>query len=259
MEQQQQQQIPSLASLNSLPVVATFAAFKEPVVGKAEDGSDSEPGVSFVRGYDPKVQGIEGFRHVVIRYRNTDPKKAEKPAQMVTIPQIKIGAEFAVFADGEPGESLGKILQNAIEDEQDAMIRSWIDQGQSNIYWPSLDLAEVIKAYNAVRVSQRLTKEQIEGWANVALAEACNARADQISVAKSYNDEQKQKQRAATLKAYVDLASKLAAPVPNIGQEQATALKNMLVVAKLSDDMSKVLANKLEAILNPKVAENGDL
>lgn len=247
-------QIPSLTTLQTLPVIpaATFAAFKV-----AEN--EQEQSVSFVRPYDPKVQGIEGYRHVVIRYRNTDPKKAEKAAQMVTIPALKLSADYAVFSDGEPGNSLAKMLLNTLEDEQDSMIRSLIDQGQSNIYWTSLTLEKVIEAYNAVRVSQRLTKEQIEAWAVIALKEACEVRADQISESKGYNEEQKEKQRAGTLNAYKELASKLAAPVPNIGQEQATALKNMLVVAKLDDDMAKVLRNKLEAILNPKVVDGSDL
>ena len=244
--QQPAMQIPQLTQASVLPQ-ADFAAFK------------LEEKVSFVRKYDPRVTAIEGYRHCVIRYRNTDPKVAAKVAQMVTVPVMPFPADLAVFADSEDAKKLSSCVMNMLEDAQDEMIRGFIDSGISNVYWDNITLPKVLADMTAVRMSNRLTREQVEAWAKVAMLEACNTRADQISEAKQYNDEQKQKQRAGTLNAYVELAAKLAAPVPNIGQEQATALKNLLVVAKLDDDMTKVLKNKLEAILNPKIAESGDL
>lgn len=244
--------IPILAELQQMPVVSApnFAAFI------------AEKEISFVREYDPKVTAIEGYRHSVIRYRNTD-GKSTKTAQMVTIPALKLPTDYAVFSDGEPGTSLAKMLLDTLEDAQDSMIRVFIDgDGKnkvSNIGWSLLTLEQVIANYNAVRVSVRLTKEQIEAWAKIAFVAACNQRADQISEASKHTPEQNAKQRAGTLNAYADLAMKLAAPVPNIGQNQAIALKNMLTVAKLDDDMAKALFAKLEVILNPKVVENGDL
>lgn len=231
----------TIPTLDSLPQVATFAAFKE-----AER-------ISFVRPYDPKVVGIEGYRHAVVRWRQTDKNTAAKPAQMVTIPQIKLTDEYLM------PEVAASLFVGLLEDEQDSIIRSLIEQKASSISWDSLTLEKVIESLTAVRTSSRLTKEQITAWANVAMLEACNTRADQISEAKGYNDEQKKKQRAGTLNAYVALAAKLAAPVPNMGQNEATALSNMLEVAKLDDDIAKVLKKKLHAILNPQVVETGDL
>lgn len=234
--------IPAFAQVGT-PLAATpssFAAFKE-----AE-------AISFVRQYDPRVQAIEGYRHAVIRYRNTDKKLAEKTAQMVTVPQLKLTDDYLL------PELATKVLLGTLEDEQDNMIRSMIETS-STVKWNEIVLDSILASLTALRVSNRLSKEQIEAWAGIAFVDFCNTRADQISLAKQYNPEQSAKQRAGTLTAYKELAMKLAAPVPNIGQEQATALKNMLTVAKLDDDMAKVLKAKLEAILNPKVVESGDL
>lgn len=233
--------IPVLTDMPLASTPSSFAAFKE-----AER-------ISFVRQYDPRVQGIEGYRHAVIRYRNTDKKVAEKVAQMVTIPQIRLSDEYLL------PEPASKVLIGCLEDEQDNMVRSMIDLGRSNIPWSELTLECTLASLTALRVSNRLSKEQIEAWAAIAFVSFCNTRADQISEAKKYNPEQSAKQRAGTLTAYKELAMKLAAPVPNIGQEQATALKNMLTVANLDDDMAKVLKAKLEAILNPQVVVSGDL
>lgn len=234
--------IPTLAEVTTLASTpSSFAAFK------------AEESISFVRTYDPRVQAIEGYRHAVIRYRNTDKKAVEKTAQMVTIPQLKLSDEYLL------PEKAASVLLGLFEDEQDSMIRSMIDAGTSNIHWNNLTLDCVLASLTAARVSNRLTKEQIEAWARIAFVEVCNQRADQISSAKSYNAEQATKQRAGTLNAYVELAAKLSAPVPNIGMEQATALKNQMILAKLDDDMAKVLRAKLETILNPKIVENGDL
>lgn len=232
--------IPSLADLPLAVVPSSFAAFK------------AEEAISFVRQYDPRVQGIPGMRHAVIRYRNTDKKIAEKTAQMVTIPQIALNDDYLL------PEQAAKVLLGIIEDEQDNMIRSMIDTGASVIHWANLTLEMTLASLTAIRVSSRLSKEQIEGWAKIALVPACNQRADQVSEAKSYNADQQAKQRAGTLNAYCELICKLAAPVPNIGQEQATAAKNLLLVSKLDDDMAKVLLNKLDAILNPKVLSGGE-
>jgi hypothetical protein len=238
-------QIPTLADTTVLNVqtviaAATFAAF------------DLDKQVSFVRDYTPTVQAIADFRHAVIRYRNTD-GKTSKPAKMVTVPQLKLTDNYLM------PENAAKVLLGVLEDEQDAMIRSMIDTQVSNIYWANLTLDKVFESLTAIRLSNRLTKEQIEGWSKIAFLAACNERADQISQAKGFNAEQSAKQRAGTLNAYCELAMKLAAPVPNIGQNQATALKNMILIAKLDDDMSRVLLNKIEAILNPKIVENNDL
>jgi hypothetical protein len=235
--------VPSFAQQTaaSLAVAGTFAAFK------------LEDRMSFIRGYDPKVTDIPGFRHAVIRYRNTD-GKATKSAQMVTVPQIAFPEEYQLLP-----EKAQKVLLGVFEDEQDNIIRSKIDSQASYIHWDSLTLDEVLTSLTAVRMSQRLTKEQIENWARIALADATQTRAVQIAEAKGLSAEDRQKQIAGTLNAYVNLAMKLAAPVPNIGENEARALLNMMKLAQLADDMAKVLMTKLDAILNPKVIENVDL
>lgn len=240
MQQANAQVIPSLATLAILPQ-ATFAAFK------------AEEKISFVRPYDPRTNAIEGMRHAVIRYRNVDAKAVQRSAQMVTVPQLALSDEYLLPDVG------AKILLGVLEDGQDAIIRALVDSGVSNISWDVLSLEKVYEALTAVRISNRLTKEQIEGWAKIAFLVACNTRADQISESKSYDAAKQLAQRAGTLNAYVELACKLAAPVPNVGREQLIALKNMMAVAKIDDDLSRVLSTKIEALLNPKILENGDL
>jgi hypothetical protein len=240
------QNIPTLGeatviNLNAAALMATMAAFKE------------EERFSFVRQYDPKVQVIEGYRHAVIRYRNTDAKTVSKVAQMVTVPSIAIPDDMALVTD----ERLAKVIVAMLEDEQDNMIRSLIDSKQVTvIHWDSLEVSKVLDSLTAVRMSQRLTKEQIENWARIALAECTKQRALQIAAAKQLDEANTAKQVAGVLNAYVGIACKLAAPVPNVGQNEATALQNMMLTAKLDDDMAKVLLAKLHAILNPKILEN---
>lgn len=232
--------IPTLES--QLALHATFGAFK------------IEDKVSFARKYDPRVQELPNFRHAIVRYRNTDKSTVEKLAQMVTVPQLVLPEEYELL-----DEKARKVILGLYEDEQDNIIRSLIDAGVSNIRWDALSVSKVLESLTAVRLSNRLTKEQIENWARIALKDVSYTRADQISNEKSFNAEQKEKQRAGTLNAYVTLAMKLAAPVPNVGQHEVTALKNMMSVAKLADDMSKVLFAKIDAILNPKIVANVDL
>lgn len=234
--------IPVLADLNFLQVAPQFSAFK------AEDR------ISFIRKYDPAVTETPEYRHAVIRYRNTDTKVVQKVAQMVTVPQLKLPEEFSLLP-----EKAIKVLMGVFEDEQDSMIRSMIERGDSYIGWDNLALDKVLDSLTAIRLSQRLTKEGIEAWFKIACLEVCTIRGKQIAEAKSYNPEQTAKQVAGTLDAYCALAMKLAAPVPNLGTQEATAIKNLLVVGKLADDMSKVLLAKLDAMLNPKVVENINL
>jgi hypothetical protein len=232
----------AIPTLESVTTLATFGAFKV------------EERLSFVRPYSPTVQAIPGFRHSVIRYRVTGKDTVEKPAKMATIPQLVLPDEYSLL-----DERARKVILGTYEDEQDNIVRGIIDAQFSNVHWDAVSLEKVLESLTAVRMSNRLTKEQIEVWAKVAFVAACDTRADQISSEKSYTPEQAAKQRAGTLNAYAALAMKLAAPVPNIGQGEATALKNMLLVAKLDDDMAKVLLTKLEAILNPKITQNNDL
>jgi hypothetical protein len=226
-----------------LEVLPTFGAFKV------------EERISFVRGYDPKVQDIPGFRHAVIRYRNTDSKVVQRTAQMVTVPSITISEDHALF--GNP--KMQQVVTAVLEDEQDNMIRSQLDQGISMIHWETLTVDKVLDSLTAVRMSQRLTKEQIENWFAVAGKDVCTTRATQISQAKGLNESDTAKQIAGTMTAYKNLAMKLAAPVPNIGENEAKAMKNILILGNLADDMAKVLLAKLEQILNPKIVENTDL
>jgi hypothetical protein len=218
-----------------------FAAFK------------AEERISFIRQYSPQVTEIEGMRHAVIRYRNTD-GKSTKTAQMVTVPQIAFPEEYQLL----PEKAL-QVLRGVFEDEQDNIIRAKIDAQATYIHWDSLTLDEVLTSLTAIRMSQRLTKEQIEQWAKIALLEACEKRARQICEAKSITGPEVNKQIAGTLNAYVSCMMKLAAPVPNLGEQEARAALNMLKLAQLGDDMAKVLMTKLDAILNPKVVENMDL
>lgn len=242
MESNNAMQVPVFADAAAIATLATFGAFKV------------DERISFIRNYDPKVTNIPMFRHAVIRYRNTDKNTASKPAKMVTIQSLKLPEEYSLL----PSKAQQVIL-GCYEDEQDNIIKAAIEAGATTIGWDLVSLDAVLDSLTAAKVSQRLTKEQIEAWFKVAATEACTQRAVQISQEKGYNAEQQAKQVAGTINAYCNIATALAAPVPNIGEGNAKALKNLLIVSKLDDDMAKVLLKKLEAILNPKVAEGNDL
>lgn len=218
---------------------AVFAAYK------------ADQKLSFIRGYDPRTQAVPMFRHAIIRYRVTDGMKAkgtiEKPAQMVTIPQIKLNDDYLL------PEKATQVLVGLLEDQQDTMIKQLIESKASVIHWDLLTLDNVLNALTAVRVSQRLTREQVQEWAKIAVKEACTKRAEQIAEAKGTD---KAKQVEATLGEYVTSFGALAAAVPNIGEATARALNNMLTLAKVDDDMSRVLAKKLDSILNPELGSN---
>jgi hypothetical protein len=234
-----QSEIPTLETV-SLATVATFGAFK------------LEERFSFVRPYSPQVcVDIPGFRHSVARYRNTDEKVASKPAKLCTVPQLVLPEEYELL-----DERARKVILGVFEDEQDLIIKNLIDEhAASTVAWEVITLDKVLDSLTAVRLSKRLTKEQIDAWFKIACKDVCTVRATQIAEAKGFNAEQTQKQIAGTMNAYCALACKLAAPVPNMGQGEATALQNLLFVGKLEDDMAKVLKAKLHAILNPKIVE----
>jgi len=222
---------------NSNVAVTTFAAFKE------------ESSVSFIRNYDPKATEIAGYRHAVIRYRDTTGGKAVKPAKMVTIPAVSFPEEYSLLSS-----KAMQVFRGVIEDQQDVLIRDAIDSAASLITWDSISLDKCLDALTAVRTANYLTKEQIAAWVRVALIAQLTARGEQIAQAKSFDESKTALQVAATINSYVDNFSKLAAKVPNIGMEVATSLQNQLTLANLADDMAKKLGTKLHSILNPAAA-----
>lgn len=232
-------QVNSNTSGLTAPMFAAFNAEKE---------------ISFIRGYDPKATITEGYRHAVIRYRETA-KTVAKPAQMVTVPQLKLSDEYLM------PQAAVTVLLGVLEDEQDALIKQAIEEGKSLINWADISLDTCLTALTATRVSSRLTKEQIEQWVMVAMQEHLRSRGKQNAAAKGFAEgsEGELKQVAATINTYRELFGRLAAPVPNLGQEQATALSNQLKVSNLDDDIAKALSKRLHAILNPVAANTGDL
>ena len=212
-----------------------------------------EASVSFVRPYDPKQVAIQGFRVSVVRYRDTTKGTAIKPAKMVIIPQVSLPDDYLM------PELASKVFLGVIEDAQDAIVRQKIEEACATLAWADVSLDAALLDLTAVRVSQRLTKEQIEAWAKVACAPAFDARSKEISDSKQHSEEQRKAQRAGTENAYIANLAKLAAPVPNLGQETAVTLQSFLTKAELADDLSKTLLAKLHAILNPVAANAGDL
>lgn len=204
--------------------------------------------VSFVRPFSPKdAISIEGFRNAVIRYRDTSKGTAVKPAKMVTIPAVKLDDNYLM------PEAAAKVLLGVIEDSQDTLIREAIDAGASLIDWAIVNVDSCLSALTAVRMSQRITKEQIVAWVSIALDKTLTARATAISDAKLHNDLQRQQQIAATKNDYSNALSTLSAPVPNLKQQSAIACKNLLLQANVSDDISNALLAKLEVILHPEI------
>jgi len=205
--------------------------------------------ISFIRPFNPKEAiSVDGYRNSVIRYRDTTKGVAVKPAKVVTIPQVTLPEDVYQLPDDAK-----KVLLGVLEDQQDTLIRDLIDNGATLIEWDKVSLENCLTTLTAVRVSQRLTKEQIEAWARVALASFFAVRAGEISDNQRHDDVKRSAQLALTTNAYIASLSSLSAPVPNLSTEKATALKNALTVARVNDDISKSLFAKIDAILNPKI------
>lgn len=218
----------------------SFSAFKE------------EEAVSFIRAFSPTAAIIPGYRNAKIGYRNTDGKNGvSKPAKMVTIPTISLPEEYSLLP-----EKAITVFLGVLEDAQDVIIRELIDNNSNIIPWSVVSLDATLTALTEVRKSSRLTKEEIQAWAGVALKDAIYNRASQISQAKGHSEAEAAVQLAATRNTYIDGFSKLAAPVPNLDQGKATALSNLLLISGASDAISKVLKDKLFTILNPAAASD---
>lgn len=211
--------------------------------------------LSFIRPYDPK-QAIpaEGYRHAVVRFRDTGKNTVSRLAQMVTVPQVTLPDEFLL------DDKATKVFLGVIEDQQDEYIRGCILSDQKVVSWSDLSVGNMLDLLTAVRVSQRLTSEQIGNWFDVAMTSITRQRGTELAAAKLITEPLKiAAQVASTHEAYKIRFMRLAAPVPQLDQQAAIAVKNLLAVANVSDDVAKALAAKIEAILNPPAANNGDL
>ena len=222
--------------------------------------SESNPGfsafsatesLSYIRPFNPSAPAIPNFRHAVVRYRDITKGVAAKPAKMVTIPELVFPEEYSLL----PTTAL-QVFRGVIEDEQDVLIRSFIDTKSNVVLWHSVSLDACLAALTEIRKTSRLTKEDIAAYVRSALAPYLATYSLQISEAKGHTPEQTILQRVATLNANVDAFSKLSAPVPSLDMGQATKLRNHLTLAALPDETSKVLLAKLHAILNPAAASD---
>lgn len=206
--------------------------------------------ISYVRPYDAKATAIENYRHAVCRYRDTTKGVSVKPAKMVTIPAVVLPDEYSLLP-----EKARTVVVGMFEDCQDNIVRNLIDNGSNVIPWDAVSLDNCLEVLTAVRVSQRLTKEQVMAWVSVAMLPYIEQRSAQVSEAKSYTPVQATAQLAVMVNAYKDKLGRLSAAVPNLSQDDAMKLQNALKVANLGDDMSRTLLAKLHAILNPAAAD----
>lgn len=221
-----------------------FAAFK------------ADKQISFIRPYDPK-QAIasEGYRHAILRYRTTDKNVAAKPAKMVTVPQVTLSSDWLL------SEQAAKVLVGVIEDQQDAMIKALIDADVSLIEWEHITVEKCLDALTAIQVSQRLSKEQIEGWVMATLQNFLRKRGEQVAESKAFKvgSDEHLKQVAGVITNYKNKFGNLAAPVPSLMQNEAQSLQNMLLASGVDDDIAKSLKRKLHAILNPEIVAGVEL
>lgn len=214
-----------------------------------------ESSISFIRPYDPKAASITGYRHAIIRYRDTSKGVSIKPAQMCTIPELSLPDDYSLLPDKAVA-----VLKGVICDEQDAIIKQAIEDKKSIISWSDVSLDACLDSLTATRVSQRLTLEQINAWVRVAMVATIRQRAEQklSEGAKDYQGKTLDQAFAILMNAYAEKYSKLSAPVPNLGMETATMLHNQLLTSELDDDIAKALRAKLHAILNP-IKDSSDL
>lgn len=221
------------------------------VINPAFSAFKASEQVSYVRPYDAKATMIPDYRHSIVRYR--DDKKnaiAAKPAKMVTIPSVALPIEYASLP-----EKARAVITGVFEDCQDDIVRNLIDNGSNVIPWNLVSLENCLDTLTAIRVSQRLTKEQVMNWVGVAMLPYIKLRAAQVSEAKGENENQAIARVAVMINSYKEKMGRLSAAVPNLSQSDATQLQNALKVSELDDDMAKSLLKKLHAILNPAEAD----
>lgn len=238
------------------PVIVTPAI---PVLTSPEAQSldftkfNAEKMFSFVVPYNPKISEMADYRHAVVRYRVTGTNKVDKPAKMATVPQVKLDADNYLLP-----KQAETVLLGVLEDQQDGMIREMIESGKNTITWEDITLEKTLAALTATRISNRLTREIVELWADVAIRPFTDARAQQIAKDKKFDSDATKvaAQVAATFNSYKDNLAKLAAAVPNVGQDTANQLQVFMTNSKLDDDIAKVLNRKLHAILNPAAASD---
>jgi len=249
----------NIQTLASQAIAGTSAlASAIPVLTSPEANSldftkfNAEKQFSFVVPYNPKVSEMLGYRHAVVRYRVTGTNKVDKPAKMATVPQVKLDVDNYLLP-----KQAETVLLGVLEDQQDGMIREMIESGKNTISWEDITLEKTLSALTATRISNRLTREIVELWADVAIRPFTDFRAKQIAETKGFaGDVKVAAQVAATFNSYKDNLAKLAAAVPNVGQDTANQLQVFLANSKLDDDIAKVLNRKLHAILNPAAASD---
>lgn len=212
---------------------------------------NAEKMLSFVVPHNAKVSEMSGYRHAVIRYRVVGKTAVDKPAKMATIPQIKLDADSYLLP-----KAAETVLLGVLEDQQDGMIREMIEAGSNTIKWEEITLEKTLSALTATRISNRLTREIVELWADAAIRPTTDKRAMQVAETKGFSADAAKvaMQQAATFNAYKDNLAKLAAAVPNLGMETANQLDVFMKASALDDDIAKVLKRKLHAILNPAAA-----
>jgi carboxylesterase type B len=206
--------------------------------------------ISFIRPYDPRVSDIPNYRHAIIRFWTPKGQKAAgiaaKPAKMVTIPSVKLPDDDYLMP-----EQAYKVLTGVLEDQQDIIIKSKIDAGEALINWADVSIPTLFDALTSVRVSKRLTSEQIKSWATTFMTDAFKSRvAEMVTRNPTINAGS---QLAKTTNTYVELFSKLSAPVPKLDAVQLNALTSMLDRSKLNDDIAAALRNKINVLLNPEI------
>ena len=224
---------------------------------------DVEKAISFTRRYDPKEQATEGYRNVKIGYRETKKNPIPPEPKVVSIPQVSLGqaqTALEMVTDTDTAK-LSAVLLGAIEDGQDAMVRYMVDgENRKVINWQEVSLSATLEFLTTARASQRLTREGIEAWIDSALLPTLNERGAELAANKLITAPALiAQQQVAVVARYKSIIGGLSAAVQKIAQEEAIAAVTILKRANLADEMSKVLLAKLDALLNPPAANNGDL
>ena len=223
------------------------------------------------------VEGMEtrclaAHRLSVVRWKTptaqvNNPNYKKLPTVCCSLPSVSLSCAPDV---------LQAAMQAALEDMQDAAVRSTIAQAVENnsrasllaVVIPSeLGTAEGLAAFaSAQAASGRLSKEGLAAWFTSSLAapltEALVDRLVEVATAESLDGsledsealriEEAAKAQVAKAKAAIEA---LASPRANMSPMVAKQLQKALSFAPSGDRVRKQLEAKLEVFINPKVAE----
>ena len=203
----------------------------------------------FVAG---KSEALSGQRLAKIGYKKTKENQNPLKSVCVSVPSINMTEYSHMVSAGV----FNSIIQCALENAQDGIIRSLYESSEGNLTTVSdeeISVNACINYINAENAGGRLTKEYLENWfANNISDNLSVIIADKLGF--DMSTEEQLNTIGKHLNMYKGLISSLAGNKTILQPQQINACKRAIEVSSIDDDTSKKLLQKL-ANMSPKKLE----